>query len=1020
MKYIVENLIIPQDKRAEINNKILYLIDNGIAEENGITATDIASSYTGNGGLSGEKFSNYENYYDYSEAKKEFEQGQFFTPYAITDFVIQCLKPDKFDIIMDLTCGHGAFANSVPQESNFFGCEIDMKSYKVAKYLYPKANIRCSDIRVYNPEIRADVIVGNPPFNLKWQIGDTTYVSQLYYTIKASENIKPGGLMALVVPSSFLADDFSDRGMIEEVSKEWNLLCQFDIPSDTFKNLGVTNFSTKIMFFQKKSEHILDVKFSTKKIAIDCLNIESSNFIYENYIKPVITLRNKLKNQLFFENLHDGKTQEQKQFEYKVKKMMFDIKRNPALLDKYAKCSEYLYKYQTQKMPEGMKYEEWEKRKITPNKVLAYLRKVIKSEHKVEIDKIELVKTDYGLKLKPYSRKMKILLNKQYGDFGKFVSINDIVSGQCSYQFENKKYEKLIDKKIKDFQSNEVSFKDMKQDSNIMKFLDNFSIHDYNKNETYKLTEKQKEDINKLLQKRYVFLQWEQGSGKTFAGIAQMDYRFQHNNIRNAFVISTAIAINNNWQDCLEAYHYDYIRINSYSDIQKIKKGQIVLITLDILNTLQKHIKKFVKMQSQKVMLVMDESDSISNQNSKRTKAVLSCFRKIKYKVCMTGTSTRNNICEIYPQLELLYNNSVNMLCECETVYVVDKNKDSETKGKIISDFNEQYNNPFPAYKKGYSLFSKCFLPDKITVFGVVKKTQDIYNSEALKKLLDKTIITRKFEEVTGKKIYEIKNVTCKFTPEEEALYSIAIEEFYKMQYLFKTTGNSRKDAMLRILNQLTLLLKICACPHTFKEYSSTELSSKYKKVFEMIEKWNNERIVIGVRHVDNVYSYATAIKELYPNRPLFVITGNNTTLKKRISICNELKKTRNGILICTQQSLSCSMNIDFVNKCIIPELHWNNASMSQFYFRFIRFTSTEWKEIYFVTYENSIEGNLLKMILCKEKLNLFMKSEKVEDDDLYNKFGINEMMLKALMTKGKDEKGNIKILWGHQKITEV
>lgn len=113
-------------------------------------------------------------------------------------------------------------------------------------------------------------------------------------------------------------------------------------------------------------------------------------------------------------------------------------------------------------------------------------------------------------------------------------------------------------------------------------------------------------------------------------------------------------------------------------------------------------------------------------------------------------------------------------------------------------------------------------------------------------------------------------------------------------------------------------------------------------------------------------------------------------------------------------------MNIDFVNKCIIPELHWNNASMSQFYFRFIRFTSTEWKEIYFVTYENSIEGNLLKMILCKEKLNLFMKSEKVEDDDLYNKFGINEMMLKALMTKGKDEKGNIKILWGHQKITEV
>lgn len=1018
MKYIAENLIIPQDKRAEINNKTLYLIDNGITEENGITATDIANSYTGDGGLSGEKFEDYGNYHDYSEAKKEFEQGQFFTPYAITDFVMKCLNPNKFDIIMDLTFGHGAFINSVPQENNFYGCEIDMKSYKVAKFLYPKANIQCGDIRTYNPEIRADVIVGNPPFNLKWQIGGTTYLSQLYYTIKAAENIKPCGIMALIVPTSFLADDFSDRGMIEEVSKDWNLLCQFDIPSDTFKSLGVVNFKTKIMFFQKKSEHISDVKFSTKKIKIDGLDTKSSCYIYETYIKSAVALKDKLKNQLFLENLHDEKTQEQEQFEYKVKKMMYDIKRNPVLSDKYTKCSEYLYKFQNQKCPEGMKYEEWEKKKITPNKVLAYLKKVIKSEHMVETDKIELVKTDYGLKLKPYSRKMKNLLKKQNVDYKNSIPINDIVSGQCLYPFDDEKYKKFICKKVREFQNNNRSFKEMEQDTSIKKFLDDFSIHDYNKNETYKLTEKQKEDINKILQKNYVFLQWEQGSGKTFAGIAQMDYRFKNNNIRNAFVVSTAIAINNNWQECLEAYHYDYIRINSYSDIQKIKRGQIVLITLDMLNTLQKHIKKHIKMESQKVMLVMDESDNISNQNSKRTKAVLSCFRRVKYKVCMTGTMTRNNICESFPQLELLYNNSVNMLCKCDTIYVVDRDKKSKTKGEIIPDWNKQYNNPFPAYKKGFTLFSNCFLPDKITVFGVAQKTQDIYNSDILKELLDKTVITRKFEEVTGRKIYEIENITCKFTPEESELYSIAIKEFYKMQYLFKTTGNSRKDAMLRILNQLILLLKICACPHNFKEYTSNELSSKYKKVFEMVDRWRDERIVIGVRHVDNVYSYADAITKLYPNRPLFIITGNNTTLKKRISICDELKQTKNGILICTQQSLSSSMNIDFVDKCIIPEMHWNNASMSQFYFRFIRFTSTNWKKIYFVTYENSIESNLLKMILCKEKLNMFMKDEYVEDDELYEKFGIDETMLGLLMTKEKDAEGNIKISWGQQKIT--
>lgn len=56
----------------------------------------------------------------------------------------------------------------------------------------------------------------------------------------------------------------------------------------------------------------------------------------------------------------------------------------------------------------------------------------------------------------------------------------------------------------------------------------------------------------------------------------------------------------------------------------------------------------------------------------------------------------------------------------------------------------------------------------------------------------------------------------------------------------------------------------------------------------------------------------------------------------------------QNGILLCTQQSLPSSVNFEFVNKIIIPELHYNNAQMSQFYMRFVRYTSTEWKDIYF------------------------------------------------------------------------
>lgn len=44
---------------------------------------------------------------------------------------------------------------------------------------------------------------------------------------------------------------------------------------------------------------------------------------------------------------------------------------------------------------------------------------------------------------------------------------------------------------------------------------------------------------------------------------------------------------------------------------------------------------------------------------------------------------------------------------------------------------------------------------------------------------------------------------------------------------------------------------------------------------------------------------------------------------------------------------------------------------------RFVRYNSKDWKDIYFVTYEDSIESNQLQMVMAKEKINLFMKGRK-------------------------------------------
>ena len=54
-------------------------------------------------------------------------------------------------------------------------------------------------------------------------------------------------------------------------------------------------------------------------------------------------------------------------------------------------------------------------------------------------------------------------------------------------------------------------------------------------------------------------------------------------------------------------------------------------------------------------------------------------------------------------------------------------------------------------------------------------------------------------------------------------------------------------------------------------------------------------------------------------------------------------------------------------------------------------------------------------MVLCKEKLNLFMKGQDTDLDSIYEKFDVNFDLLSALMQREKDEEGKFHIRWGEQ-----
>lgn len=1013
MKYTYYNEPIPQEARRELNEKVLYLVEEDLADQSGITCEDIYNAYTGDGGLHGLKRSDFANYHKFAEAKKELENGQFFTPPAICQFIMDVLSPAATDTVADLTSGIANFANFMPVEANFYGCELDIKSHKVAHYLYPAANLEHKDIRFYQPDMRFDYIVGNPPFNLKWNTEEGEIISQMYYCIKAAQLLKPLGIMAIVVPASFLADDMMDTAKRKEIEQTFSFLGEVSIAANTFSYLGVDNFPTKIQFWQRK----LDDAEPGNKYNLNAANwfnltsLDTANSLLQIIRSEIIAPAkakldaNRAKAKLVMASSKND------DFSYQVRKMMFHIRTNPKLVDKYAKCQEYLYKFQHQEQPKDMKYDEWAKIRITEAKVLAYLRRIIRSQHKKPSeDIVRLVKQDGGLVYKGYSNKASQRLTH---DMKQQMPFYELASGQTDDQ-PYTQYARLIRRKQHDYERETKPFKGMTEQPDIAQYLNGFTVYDKENEEWIYLNDIQKHDLNLVLQKRYHLLQWEQGGGKTLAGISTGQYRMKYQGAQNVWVVSSAISIRNNWDLMLDNYDIPYRMIRKLADLDAVEEGEFVIVTLNILSKYQKQIKRHIKQRNQKVCLVFDESDEMTNPNSKRTKAVLDCFRRVKFKLAMTGTVTRNNISECAPQLELLYNNSYNMLSWATHIYFYEKGSDGEEY--LASSNNPYYGKPIPAYKPGYTLFAESHLPEKITVFGVGKKTQDIFNAEVLDRLLSYSVITRTFAEITGKEIRRIHQIPVSFAPAEREVYKKAIEEFYSMRSrYFALTGNSRKDSMMALIQQITLLLRISAAPNTVAEYNSADVPVKIQAVCDMVEEWANEIVVIGVRHKIVVEAYAEEIRRRFPDRELFVVTGSTTTLAGRRKLKRTLKESGNGILLCTQQCLPSSVNFEFVNKIVIPELHFNNARMSQFYMRFVRFTSTDWKDIYFVTYSGSIESNQMQMVLAKEKLNLFMKGQDVDLDEVYNRFGVDYDLMSLLMSREQDGDGNFYIAWGEQ-----
>jgi len=161
--------------------------------------------------------------------------------------------------ILEPACGLGHFIGLMPEDmlrqSQITGIEIDSVTARLAKQLYPDADIRrqpFEDTRLADSFF--DVAISNIPFGdyrpfdarfKKWK-----FVIHDYFFAATLEKVRPGGLILFVTSKGTL--DKVEGGLRELISQQADLLGAIRLPNDAFKKNANTEVTTDIVMLRKR------------------------------------------------------------------------------------------------------------------------------------------------------------------------------------------------------------------------------------------------------------------------------------------------------------------------------------------------------------------------------------------------------------------------------------------------------------------------------------------------------------------------------------------------------------------------------------------------------------------------------------------------------------------------------------------------------------------------------------------------------------------------------------------------
>lgn len=164
--------------------------------------------------------------------------------------------------ILDPGMGTGNFYSVLPEQfqgSKLFGVELDSITGRIAKQLYPDADISIMGYEATKFEDNSfDVILGNIPFN-SVKIYDRRYNDlnpyiHDYFFIKSLDLAKPGGIIAFITSKGIM--DRKDESLREYIARRAEFIGAIRLPNTAFKALAGTDVTADVVFLKKRTHPI--------------------------------------------------------------------------------------------------------------------------------------------------------------------------------------------------------------------------------------------------------------------------------------------------------------------------------------------------------------------------------------------------------------------------------------------------------------------------------------------------------------------------------------------------------------------------------------------------------------------------------------------------------------------------------------------------------------------------------------------------------------------------------------------